>query len=161
MSAQWWEIVPMTSTFSRNPMFVLAAVAVLPLFASSPVWAQKPEPKWFNSNKGYGFIAPSDGGTPQAPLKDKSKFKKSTGDESQQQKPHDKWCNVAVCNIGGHKAGGGGTGVSRRPVGRRQHKPLSGVLGNDLLSNDSVFSRQGPAATGPTPSGPRGSAIAR
>lgn len=29
-------------------------------------------------------------------------------DTSQQSKDHKKWCNVAVCNIGGHKAGGGG-----------------------------------------------------
>jgi type VI secretion system secreted protein Hcp len=40
-------------------------------------------------------------------------------DGSSAQKDHKKWCSVASVNMGGHKAGGGGTGVSR--VGGKMH----------------------------------------
>ena len=40
-------------------------------------------------------------------------------DGSAKHKDHDKWCGVASVNIGGHKAGGGGTGVGR--VGGKMH----------------------------------------
>lgn len=40
-------------------------------------------------------------------------------DGSSKQKDHDKWVSVASCNMGGHKAGGGGTGVGR--VGGKMH----------------------------------------
>ena len=40
-------------------------------------------------------------------------------DGSAKHKDHKKWINVASCNIGGHKAGGGGTGVGR--VGGKMH----------------------------------------
>jgi type VI secretion system Hcp family effector len=40
-------------------------------------------------------------------------------DGSAREKLHVRWCNVASVNIGGHKAGGGGTGVGR--VGGKMH----------------------------------------
>ncbi len=40
-------------------------------------------------------------------------------DGSSVQKDHKQWCSVASVNMGGHKAGGGGTGVSR--VGGKMH----------------------------------------
>jgi type VI secretion system secreted protein Hcp len=40
-------------------------------------------------------------------------------DGSAQHKDHKNWINVASCNMGGHKAGGGGTGVGR--VGGKMH----------------------------------------
>src|SRR5262245_29657975 len=40
-------------------------------------------------------------------------------DVSSQHKDHKNWINVACCNMGGHKAGGGGTGVGR--VGGKMH----------------------------------------
>ena len=40
-------------------------------------------------------------------------------DGSSQHKDHKAWCNVASVNMGGHKAGGGGTGVGR--VGGKMH----------------------------------------
>jgi len=36
-----------------------------------------------------------------------------------QHKDHKNWCSAAVVNLGGHKAGGGGTGVAR--VGGKMH----------------------------------------
>ena len=40
-------------------------------------------------------------------------------DGSSKQKDHDKWSNISSVNMGGHKAGGGGTGVGR--VGGKLH----------------------------------------
>ena len=51
---------------------------------------------------------------PQDPLRQSLDWIIGNCQPRDRQKDHKKWCNVAVISIGGHKAGGGGTGLTAR-----------------------------------------------
>jgi len=158
----------MTSTFSRNPMFVLAAVAVLPLFASSPAWAQndKNDGRFFKSKAGNLTIMDSQ---PRA----EPSFGVGLG------KPVFKGNSPSTRGIlmqQGRVQTDAGQGEAAKPKRfKKKHKQKTsgdlkpGVVVKIPINSDGIlgggiggFGRQGPAATGtPSPGAPRGSAVVR